>query len=65
MNNSTQADIAAKRCSQAHELLRLNKPMEALTVLEQALEADRDCALAIIGIIMIRKAHSRSVVCDG
>jgi len=53
MNDSRPADVAAQRCSEADDLLRQNKPVEALKALDQALEADRDCARAIIGITMI------------
>lgn len=44
---------AAERCSEADDLLRRNKPLEALKALEQALEADGECARAIIGITLI------------
>lgn len=47
------AETAAERCSKANDLLRQNKPLEALTAFAQALEADRDCAVAIIGITLI------------
>jgi len=51
--SSILAGVAAERCSEAEELLRQNKPLEALMALDQALQADRDCTLAIIGITMI------------
>lgn len=53
MKDSRLDGVAAGLCSKADDLLRQNKPLEALKALDQALEADTDCALAIIGITMI------------
>lgn len=53
MNDSRLAGVAAGLCSKADDLLRQNKPLEALKALEQALEADRNCVRAIIGITLI------------
>ena len=53
MNNSIQAGVAAELCSKADSLLRQSKPLEALMALDQALEADKNCARAIVGMTMI------------
>ena len=53
MNDSMQAGVAAKLCSKADDLLRQNKPLDALAAFDQALKADRNYPRAIIGTTLV------------